>query len=118
MMRLTLDVEKDCVVLKFDRPGRWLGLTLEQAKQVADEIRRQSIMAEGWVKTGGSRRPIDDRNARIGVQGRDGKVYLIFDKNTTHEYIPWEAALHLVHEMMTALQQMAWSASSNGPKRL
>ena len=107
-MRMAVDVDRDCVVLAFGSRGQTVGLNPEQARQVARALFDRSNEAALWVAAGGARKVVveADRETKYGVQPKDEKVWLYFEKPTDRETMPFEAAKDLAHKLIWAIQQL------------
>ena len=104
MLKLTVDQDRDHVVLAFDNPGQFLPMSQEQCWVTADAIKEVAGECEAWVKAGGTRIVLTDPTIGCGVQGKDGKVWLVFQRRALKESIPYEGAIRLADTMMECLQ--------------
>lgn len=96
---ITVETEKDRVVVVFGRRGRDLQLTPDQAEQLAAELERVSNLSEAWVNAGGSRVLLKGQNRGVMVKSWDGKVNVRFDSIIDRESIPYEAARLIAREI-------------------
>lgn len=105
---MTIDVERDCIVLAFGARGQTVGLNPEQARQIARTLFDRSNEAALWVESGGARKVVldADRHTRYGVEARDEKVWLYFERPTNREVMPFEAAKRLAHALIWGIQQL------------
>ena len=115
MMRLQIEVEKDCVVMAFGSRGRDLPLSFEQAEVVAFAVREKAKACEEWVRAGGTRAVATERRG-IAVRGslKDRIVRLTFPEYTDRELIPFEGAVELAKAIEATLRQLAYKVILRG----
>lgn len=118
MMQLSVDSDGDRVVLAFSQRGQSVGLHFEQATAVSNAIRVKAREAEGWVKSGGKQSLVNPGDARkVGVQARDGQVWLVFSEGTDRELLPYEAAFKLAEEIDDAVLKVMYRVAFQHSKK-
>ena len=105
-MKMFVDQDADCVVIAFGGRGQSVGLSPEQARQVARALFDHADAARGWAEAGGRGKLLLDgnRHTKYGVQAKDEKVWLHFERPTDREVMPFAAAKNLARAIIHAIQ--------------
>lgn len=109
MLKVTVDSERDQVVIAFSERRQYLGLSIkwdraghpadtDAALEFARAVYQKALDAEDWAKAGGSRAVLgDDRGWTAGVVGEE--IVVGFDPpGTTHKF-PYEVAKQIADKV-------------------
>lgn len=98
-MRVTIECERDRVLLLFPSGTRDFGFAPDAAMRFAEKLEAAAAWCQGWVRAGGSRTPLIGQPRGAWVKSWDGNVNVRLDSPTRRESVPFEDARRLAAEI-------------------